>query len=78
MKPNENPIAARVEAMQGRRLPAEWRKNTENAGGTYDRRDLENMWRQPQWTGKPLSGTENMIQAARLKQPSWHDLFGNQ
>ena len=77
MKTNENPIAAQVQVMQGQKLPAEWRKNTENAGGNYDRRDLENMWRQPKWAGKPLTGAENTMQAARLKQPGWRDLFGD-
>jgi hypothetical protein len=69
MKKATNPIAARVEVLPGRRLEAKWQQNLENVGGAYDRRDLENMWREPQWSAKTNSTTtENVIQAARLSK----------
>ena len=64
MKKPINPIAARVEAMPGRRLESKWQQNLENVGGAYDRRDLENMWRTPNWSSKLTA--ENVIQNARL------------
>ena len=64
MKKAINPIAARVEALPGRRLEAKWQQNLENVGGTYDRRDIENMWRNPNWASKLTA--ENVIQNARL------------
>jgi hypothetical protein len=64
MKKAINPIAARVEALPGRRLEAKWQQNLENVGGAYDRRDLENMWRTPNWSSKLTA--ENVIQNARL------------
>jgi hypothetical protein len=64
MKKAINPIAARVEALPGRRLEAKWQQNLENVGGTFDRRDLENMWRNPDWSSKLTA--ENVIQSARL------------
>lgn len=64
MKRPINPIAARVEALPGRRLESKWQQNLENVGGAYDRRELENMWRTPNWASKITA--ENVIQNARL------------
>jgi hypothetical protein len=64
MKKPVNPIAARVEALPGRRLEAKWQQNLETVGGTFDRRDLENMWRNPEWSSKINS--ENVVRGARL------------
>jgi hypothetical protein len=59
-----NPIACRVQALPGRSLEAKWQQNLETVGGTFDRRDLENMWRSPQWASKLAA--ENVAQNARL------------
>ena len=67
MKKPTNPIAAMVQPLAGRKLQPDWQQNLENVGGLYDRRDLENAWRTPQWSAKTNSSTtENIIQAARL------------
>jgi hypothetical protein len=67
-----NPIAACVQPVAGQQLPAEWRKNTQNAGGTFDRRDLENMWKSPNWSAK-LSA-DNVMRDARLS--TWKETLG--
>lgn len=62
-----NPIACRVQALPGHSLEAEWQQNLETVGGTFDRRDLENMWRQPNWSSKASAAAdENLIRNARL------------
>jgi hypothetical protein len=58
-----NPVAASVQPIGGRPLPADWRQQAANTGGAYDQRRLEDMWRNPQWTGKTY---ENIVQNARL------------
>lgn len=69
MKNSVNPIAARVEALPGRRLETGWQQNLETVGGTFDRRDIENMWRTPNWSSKAsVAAGENFIQNARLSQ----------
>lgn len=58
-----NPIAAQVQPLAGQPLPADWRQKTANAGGNYDQRRLEDMWKSPNWVGKTY---ENIVQNARL------------
>lgn len=65
MKTPKNPIAARVMPHQGRTLPVDFNEKSQNHGGNYDRRDLENMWRTPNWSAKP-STDPNIIRDARL------------
>ena len=72
MKKPTNPIAARVEALAGRKLQPDWQQNLENVGGTYDRWDLEIMWRTPQWSSK--INAENVIRDARLS--TWKETLG--
>jgi hypothetical protein len=67
-------IAARVLPIPGRQLPGEWRAETAHYGGTYDRRNLEELWKQPKWQG---ASQENITQDARLSAPTWNDLFGS-
>ena len=58
-----------VQPLQGQALPSDWNKQAIDAGGTFDRRDLSQMWREPQWTAKTNSTTtENIIQSARLSK----------
>ena len=72
MKKPVNPIAIRVEALPGRRLEANWQQSLEKTGGTYDRRDLENMWKTPNWSSKINS--DNVIRDARLS--TWKETLG--
>jgi hypothetical protein len=74
MKKATNPIAARVEALAGRKLQPDWQKNLETTGGTFDRRKLEDMWKNPQWSSKINS--ENVIRDARLS--TWKETLGEQ
>ena len=58
-----------VQPLQGEALPSDWSKQAIYHGGTFDRRDLSQMWREPQWRAKINSTTtENIIQAARLSK----------
>jgi hypothetical protein len=59
-------------ALPGRRLEAGWDKELGQIGGTFDKRDLSSLWKNPQWSGK--SGSENLIQDARLT--TWEDITG--
>jgi hypothetical protein len=69
MKRKSNPIAAMVQPLQGEALPSDWSKQAIDHGGTFDRRDLSQMWREPQWSAKTNSATaENIIQSARLSK----------
>jgi hypothetical protein len=69
MKKAINPVAARVEAMPGRRLESQWQKNLETVGGNYDRRNWDEVFNAPQWSAKTNSATtENIIQGARLSK----------
>jgi hypothetical protein len=69
MKKAINPIAARVEALPGRRLEAKWQQNLETVGGNYDRRNWDEVFNAPQWSAKTNSATtENIIQGARLSK----------
>ena len=71
----KNPINATVNCQQGQKLPANWQRSLEATGGTYDRRELSEMWKSPSFTGAKI---ENTIRNARLRQPTWIELFGNQ
>ena len=67
----QNPIAIRVQPMAGRQMPSDWNQKTNDFGGTFDRRDLENLWRTPNWSSK-LNGdnVENLIRNSRLSSPT--------
>jgi hypothetical protein len=58
-----NPIAAQVQPLAGQPLPSDWRQKAANTVGNFDQRRLEDMWRNPQWTGKSV---ENITQQAML------------
>jgi len=69
MKKAINPIAAMVQPLAGRKLQSEWQQNLENVGGSYDRRNWNEMFNAPQWSAKTNSATiENTIQTARLNK----------
>ncbi len=68
-----NPIAAVVQPLQGRRLPSGWKP--EITTRTYDQRQLEELWKNPQWSARKQA--ENIQQSARLNTPpTWDELFG--
>lgn len=71
MNSPKNPVAARVETMGGRRLPADWAKG-QNPDTVYDQRDLENMWKSPQWSAKINS--DNVVRNSRLS--AWNEILG--
>jgi len=58
---NRNIVPA---ALPGRRLEGGWDAQLGNVGGTFDRRDLNSMWKDPQWSSKLTA--ENVVQNARL------------
>lgn len=66
MKPQKNPLIS-VQPLPGQQLPAGWQKAATEAGGTFDRRDLSQLWRTPQWSSK-LNGdnVDNLMRNARL------------
>ena len=63
MKPLQNRNIT-PNALPGRRLESGWDKNLGQVGGTFDRRKMEDLWKNPQWSLKLK--VENIIQNARL------------
>jgi hypothetical protein len=51
-------------ALPGRRLESGWDKNIGQIGGTFDRRKMEDLWKNPQWSSK--FNSDNVIRNARL------------
>lgn len=68
-----NPLHIQTLPLQGEQLPSNWREQAINAGGTYDRRDLKNMWKEAKMT---KTNDSNITQQARLSRPSWAEMFG--
>ena len=63
----KNPIAAVVQPLQGNQMAPDWQKQTSDFGGNFDRRDLENMWKTPNWNSKlSADNVDNVIRASRL------------
>lgn len=58
---NKNIVPA---ALAGRRLEDGWDAQLGNVGGTFDRRKMEDLWKNPQWSSKLTA--ENLVQNARL------------
>jgi hypothetical protein len=60
-------IAALVQPLAGQQLPADWQRTATETGGTFDRRDLSQLWKTPQWSSK-LNGDniDNLMRNARL------------
>ena len=60
-------IAALVQPLSGQQLPAGWQRTATEAGGTFDRRDLSQLWKSPQWSSKLNSdNVDNLMRNARL------------
>ena len=60
-------IAALVQPLAGQQLPADWQRTATEVGGRFDRRDLSQLWKTPQWSSK-LNGDniDNVMRNARL------------
>lgn len=69
-----NPKHAQPHPLAGQQLPDDWQNATADYGGNYDRRDLENMWKQES-THKQIQ-IDSPIRNARLQPLSWNDLYG--
>ena len=66
MKPQKNPLIS-VQPLAGLRLPADWQKTATEIGGTFDRRDLSQLWKSPIWSSKLNSdNVDNLMRNARL------------
>ena len=66
MKPQKNPLIS-VQPLSGQQLPADWQRTAAAAGGTFDRRDLSQLWKSPQWSSKLNSdNVDNLMRNARL------------
>lgn len=70
-----NPINGQVQPIAGRRLqPGELQQVARSAGGTYDRRPLEDLWKSPQWNGASVEklgrmGIASIAKECQLSQP---------
>ena len=62
-----NPKHAQSLPLAGQQLPNDWRNKTADHGGVFDRRDLSQLWKTPQWSSK-LNGDniDNLMRNARL------------
>ena len=66
MKPQKNPLIS-VQPLSGPLLPLAWQKAATEIGGTFDRRDLSQLWKTPQWSSKLNSDNiDNLMRNARL------------
>jgi len=55
------------QALPGQQLPPGWQKTATEIGGTFDRRDLSQLWKTPQWSSKLNSDNiDNLMRNARL------------
>ena len=55
------------QALPGQQLPAGWQRTAAEAGGTFDRRDLSQLWKSPIWSSKLNSdNVDNLMRNARL------------
>ena len=67
MKNNrKNPIAAVVLPLQGRQMEPNWQQQTNDFGGNFDRRNLSELWRSPEWSSKFNNNVESLTKDARL------------
>ena len=67
MNKRTNPIAAQVAPLQGQPLPKDFYRTPLSNSTTYDKRDLSQLWKDPQWTSKiSAESVQNTIRGARL------------
>ena len=70
-----NPKHITAQPLPGQQLPDNWKNATADHGGTYDRRDLANLWKQETTTKK--IEIDSPTRNARLKPLTWSDLYGS-
>ena len=73
MNKRTNPINAQPQCLPGRQLSADWKVNTAEYGGTFDRRPLEELWKQPM---SAKASVESLTRNARLQPLSWDEVYG--
>ena len=73
MNKRTNPINAQPQCLPGRQLSADWKVNTAEYGGTFDRRPLEELWKQPM---SAKASVESLTRNARLQPLSWKEVYG--
>jgi hypothetical protein len=67
MKKPTNPIAITTQPLAGRQLPSGFGKAPVPTTTTFDKRDLSQLWKDPQWTSKISADTvQNAVRGARL------------
>jgi hypothetical protein len=67
MKRPINPIAAQVAPLQGQPLPKDFYRTPLSNNTTYDKRDLSQLWKSPNWQSKiTAESVQNTIRGARL------------
>ena len=69
-----NPLNAVVQPLQGRQLPNDWKASTNDHGGTFDRRPLEELWKLPMNTKAPV---DSITRNARLQPIPWNEIYGD-
>lgn len=69
-----NPKHAQPLPLAGQQLPSNWKDKTADHGGTYDRRNLSEMWKQEP-THKQIQ-VDSLIRNARLQPLSWNEIYG--
>ena len=69
-----NPINAQPQCLPGRQLPSDWKVSTTDLGGTFDRRQLSELWKNVSSNKQEVdSPTRN----ARLQPLSWNEIYGD-
>jgi hypothetical protein len=67
MKKPTNPIAITTQPLAGRQLPSGFGKAPVPTTTTFDKRDLSQLWKTPQWTSKlSAANVENIVRSSRL------------
>jgi hypothetical protein len=63
----KNPVAISVLPLAGQQLPPNFSKAPVPTTTTFDKRDLSQLWKDPQWTSK-LNGdnVSNIVRSSRL------------
>ena len=69
-----NPKHAQSLPLAGQQLPSNWKDKTADHGGTYDRRNLAEIFQQGT-TNKKIE-IDSPTRNARLQPLSWDDIYG--
>ena len=69
-----NPLHITPQPLGGQQLPRNWKDKTADHGGTFDRRNLAEIFQQGT-TNKKIE-IDSPTRNARLQPLSWDDLYG--